>query len=153
MLKAMRTLLLLFALSVSAQEKPSLRSLSWLAGRWTGTVGKASYEELWLPAAGGAMLGVSRTLVGERMVTFEYLRIVERQGDLFYVAQPNGVPPTEFKMTSIGANKAVFENPRHDHPKIITYEKDAAGNVVATIEGEVRGEKKKAQFRFQRAAN
>ena len=70
------------------------------------------------------------------MVAFEYLRIVEKDGALFYIAQPNGRPPTEFKLTSATPNKAIFENAQHDHPKIITYEKDAAGNVVATVEGE-----------------
>ena len=144
---------LLFALSVGAQQKRALDSLGWLAGRWTGTVGKAAYEEYWLPAAGGAMLGVSRTLAGDRMVGFEFLRIVQRQGEVFYVAQPNGRPPTEFKLTSLEPNKAVFENPQNDYPKTITYEKDDAGHVVATIEGDVRGQRRKDQFRLQRAPN
>ncbi|MBL8241051.1 MAG: hypothetical protein JNM66_26755 [Bryobacterales bacterium] len=149
----MRTLLFFFAFAVGAQEKPAIGTMAWLAGKWKGTVGKASYEEVWLPAGGGTMLGMSRTLVGERMAGFEFLRIVERQGELFYIAQPNGRPPTEFKLTSGTASKAVFENAANDFPKVITYEKDASGNVVATIEGEVQGKNRKEQFRFQRAPN
>jgi hypothetical protein len=38
-----------------------------------------SFEERWTPPA-GAMLAVSRTLKGDRMVAFEFLRIVERDG-------------------------------------------------------------------------
>lgn len=86
------------------------------------------------------------------MVAFEYLRIVEKEGGIFYVAQPNGRPPTEFRMTSQTADRVVFENPQHDHPKIITYEKDPQGNVVATIEGQVGDQIRRQQFRFERVA-
>ena len=148
----MRFLTLLFALTITAQEKPAFEKLSWIAGNWTGSAGRAVIEENWLPPAGGAMLGVGRTIAGPRMVAFEFLRIVQKDGETYYIAQPDGRPPTEFKLTSATDTKAVFENPKHDHPKIITYEKDADGNLLATIEGDERGQHKKQQFRFRRAA-
>lgn len=95
------------------------------------------------------MLAVSRTVAGPRMVTFEFLRIVEKQGEIFYIAQPNGRPPTEFKLTTVTPTKAVFENPQHDHPKVITYEKEPDGALLATIEGDEKGQRKKQQFRFR----
>lgn len=149
----MRILILcILTVALSAQDKPKLEQLNWLAGNWTGTMGRATLEENWLAPAGGAMLGVGRTIAGPRMVAFEFLRIVEKDGDIFYIAQPNGRPPTEFKLTAASESKAVFENPQHDHPKIITYEKDAQNNLTATIEGDERGQHKKQQFRFRRAA-
>ena len=147
----MRLLTILFALSLCAQEKPKFEKLSWISGNWTGNMGRAVMEEIWLPAAGGAMLGVSRVVAGPRMVAFEFLRIVQKDGEVYYVAQPGGRPATEFKLTSVTATKAVFENPAHDHPKIITYEKDAEGNLTATIEGDERGQHKKQDFRFTRS--
>ena len=45
------------------------------------------------PGEGGAMLGVSRTVNKKgKTVAFEYLRIVERDGGLVYVAQPAAGP-------------------------------------------------------------
>jgi hypothetical protein len=79
------------------------------------------------------MLATSRTVNRDRMPAFEFLRIVEREGGLVYVAQPNGAPPTEFVLTEFNAKRAVFENPRHDYPKRITYELTAAGGLTATI--------------------
>src|SRR6185295_6928455 len=82
-----------------AQATPAhaaLNQLAWLAGTWSGGTSPLAFEERWTPAAGGAMLAVSRTLKGDRMVAFEFLRIIERDGGLVYVAQPNGRPPTEF---------------------------------------------------------
>jgi len=151
----MRFLTFLFALTISAQEKPAFEKLSWIAGNWTGKMGRATIEENWIAPAGGAMLGVSRTVAGPRMVAFEFLRIVQKEGETYYIAQPNGRPQTEFKLTSATDTKAVFENPQHDHPKIITCEKDAQGNLLATIEGDERGQHKKQQFKFERksAAN
>lgn len=146
----MRVLTILFALSLCAQEKSKFEMLGWIAGSWSGNMGRATMEENWLPAAGGAMLGLSRVVAGPRMVAFEFLRIVQKDGEVYYVAQPGGRPATEFKLTSVTATKAVFENPAHDHPKIITYEKDSEGNLVATIEGDERGQHKKQEFRFVR---
>jgi hypothetical protein len=97
------------------------------------------------------MLGVSRTIGGTRMLAFEFLRIVQKDGHVFYIAQPGGRPPTEFKLTRASASKAVFENPQHDFPKIITYELTAPDRLTATIEGPQRGQNRKQQFHFERA--
>ena len=135
------TLLLLFSLFLPAgQERPAtargtLVQLAWLAGDWAGTMGRASLEERWTPAAGGAMLAVARTIKDERLAAFEYLRIVERDGGLVYIAQPNGRPPTEFILTQITADSATFENPSHDFPKMIRYTRRPDGSLEARISG------------------
>ena len=147
----MRPFLLLCSLALAAQEKPAFDQLQWIAGRWTGSLGRASLEEVWLPPSGGAMLGVSRTVAGPRMLAFEFLRIVQKDGDVFYIAQPSGRPPTEFKLTLATASKAVFENPKNDFPSSITYERTPSGNLTATIEGQQRGQARKQQFQFERA--
>ncbi|MGE3165144.1 MAG: DUF6265 family protein, partial [Planctomycetota bacterium] len=103
--------------------------LGWLAGAWVGSRSSGgSVEERWTPPLGGAMLGVSRTVSPRgKMSAFEYLRIVERDGGLIYIAQPGGGAPTEFVLTEWSTTRAVFANPRHDYPKRITYERTAEG--------------------------
>ena len=81
------------------------------------------------------MFAVSRTLAGDRLAEFEYLRIVERGGGIFYVAQPKGQPPTEFVATQVGSTSVRFENPQHDFPKVIRYEKRTDGTLQAAISG------------------
>ena len=98
-----------------------LKALAWLVGRFTGTQGKAEIEEHWGPAGGGAMLGTARTVAGGKMVGFEFLRIVAREGSLVYVAQPGGGPAVEFVLTELSPTRALFENPQHDYPKRILY--------------------------------
>jgi len=116
--------------------KAAIGDLAWLTGAWVGTRGAGgttSIEERWSPPLGGAMLAVSRTISRGRMSGFEYLRIVERDGGLVYIAQPGGAAPTEFVLTEFSPAHAVFENPRHDYPKRIAYELSAEGDLSATI--------------------
>jgi len=134
---------LAFVISAFAAPPPDLEGLRFLEGNWRGESGKATIEERWTDAAGGTMLGVSRTIVSGKTVAFEFLRIEAREDGVFYVAQPNGRPPTEFKLTRVSAGEAVFENPQHDHPKIIRY-RLGEGELVA----EVEGDEGKQEFRF-----
>jgi len=123
---------------VAAQERRAARAaladITWLAGNWSGRAGATELEEQWTKPAGGAMLAVSRTIKDSRMVAFEFLRIVERDGGLVYIAQPGGRPPTEFVLTEIGSRSAAFENPTHDFPKRIEYEL-TGDTLTATISG------------------
>ena len=73
----------------------TIKDVAWLEGTWVSASGQRTVEERWTPPAGGVMFAVSRTLTGDRLAEFEYLRIVERGGGLYYVAQPNGRPLVE----------------------------------------------------------
>ena len=157
MLKMNLTRPLLLAALVTAstfsQATSELSDLGWIAGHWSGPVGRANCEEHWIAPVGGAMLGVSRTIARDRMVAFEFLRIEKRANGIFYVAQPGGQPPTDFRLTRSTATSATFENPKHDHPKIITYRLDGGDTLVATIEGDEGGQHKVQEFRFKRIVN
>ena len=128
--------------------RAGIDEIGWLAGAWVGARGSGSIEERWSPPLGGAMLGVSRTVSRDRMSAFEYLRIVERDGGLVYVAQPGGGAPTEFVLTDLTATHAVFDNPRHDYPKRIVYELVGEVGLTATI-GFMKGGTPR-RFEFER---
>ena len=119
----------------SPRATATIKDVAWLEGTWVSASGQRTVEERWIPPAGGVMFAVSRTLAGDRLAEFEYLRIVERGGGLVYVAQPNGQPPTEFAATQVGPTSVRFENPQHDFPKVIRYEKRADGTLQAAISG------------------
>lgn len=138
-------------IALPAPAKAGLSELTWLAGAWVGTKGTGgatSIEERWSPPLGGSMLAVSRTVSRDKMRAFEFLRIVERDGGLVYVAQPGGGAPTEFVLTELDSNRAVFENPRHDSPQRIVYELSAEGRLSASI-GYTKGGRPQ-RFEFDR---
>ena len=130
-----------------------IADLAWLAGNWLATRPTGStVEEKWSSPKGGAMLATSRSVnTSGKMFAFEFLRVVEREAGLVYVAQPNGAAPTEFVLTELTNTRAVFANPRHDYPKQIVYERSADGGVIATIGYIVGGTPRK--FEFKREAN
>jgi|Laugresu1bdmlbdd_1035124.scaffolds.fasta_scaffold05102_3 hypothetical protein len=138
-------------IAMPVPAKATIGDVGWIAGAWTGTRSSgSSVEERWTPPLGGAMLAVSRTVNSKgRMAGFEYLRIVERDGGLVYVAQPGGKAATEFVLSELTASRAVFDNPRHDYPKRITYELSADGTLTATT-GFMKGGTPR-RFEFRRA--
>lgn len=127
-------MLVALALSLLAAAGPA--DLAFMKGAWEGgTASGMKFEERWTEEAGGLMLGVARTIKGERAVSFEFLRIEFRADGIFYVAQPGGRPKTEFKLTASDGRSATFENPAHDHPKLIRYSLSPDGSLKAELEG------------------
>ena len=144
------TLLIFCLLALLPTQTTSLADMSWIAGDWqTAPGGRAQSEEHWTPVAGATMLGMSRTVAGEKMVEFEYLRIEQRADGIYYVAHPKArCPGTDFKLTKASATEAVFENPQHDFPKRIIYRKTGDDSLTASIDA---GEGSKAMtFAFRR---
>jgi len=133
-----------------ARSAADIAELSWISGDWqTAPGGRAQIEEHWIQPAGGTMMGVSRTVAGGKTAEFEFLRIEQREDGIYYVAQPKGrCPQTDFKLTRVTAQEAVFENPTHDFPKRIIYKKTADDSLTASIDG---GEgTKQMTFAFKR---
>jgi hypothetical protein len=116
---------------------PSISDLAWMAGAWqTAPGGRVQVEEHWMAPAGGTMLGMGRTVAGDRTVEFEFLRLEQRAVGVYYVASPKGrCPATDFKLTSLSGQEVVFENPTHDFPKRIIYRKNSDGTLTATVDG------------------
>lgn len=106
----------------------------WLAGHWCGGTEERRLDEVWLPEAGGALLGMSRTLSRGSMASFEYMRLVPAGKAAGLHVQSNGVAPTTFVIADHGENWVVFENPQHDFPNRIEYRRDGA-ELKASISG------------------
>jgi hypothetical protein len=137
------------AAAVANGAPATIAQVGWMAGAWFAGGASSTAEERWTPAAGGVMLGVARTLRGDRMTGFEFLRISERDGSLVYSAMPNGrSPATDFVLTRIDARSATFENPAHDFPKMIRYTMTEDGTLEAVVSGD--GSERPQTFRFKR---
>jgi len=124
----------LLQLPLVGQEAGGISKLGWLAGKWHIEDHGRVIDEQWTTAAGGMMLGMSRTVKEGKTVSFEFLRIVERPEGLVYIAQPEGRPPTEFRLASVQEDEWVFENPEHPFPRRIRYKRVGGDSLVARIE-------------------
>ena len=145
------TALLLFTLSVHAAQHTSVQDLAWFAGCWEFTRGNRHVTEQWTSAAGGTMLGVSRTISDGKTAEYEFIVVREASGRLEYVAMPSGQAQAVFTSVLITADEAIFENPQHDFPARIRYRRQPEGGLLATIEGTVDGKRRVVEFPYRRA--
>ena len=63
----------------------TIDALAWMAGYWVRDAeGGRRVEELWLPLAGGVMLGLHRDVRADGRAWFEFLRLAADEGGLAY---------------------------------------------------------------------
>lgn len=143
--------LLCFVRAGAQEQKFKLEDFVWLAGCWENDRAGRMSEERWTRPKAGMMLGTGQTLKDGKTVEFEFMRIHEEKGEIFYTAKPSGQPEASFKLVSHRDGKAVFENPQHDFPQRVIYGKQPDGSLLARIEGEMNGQKRGIDFPFKRA--
>jgi hypothetical protein len=121
--------------SATAQATAALPG--WIAGCWSGTRGAERFTERWIAADATTLIGVAHTLKDGRLSAFEFLRVVVRGDRLVYIAQPNGVPPTEFTARPADQTPTAitFANPQHDFPKRVGYQQTGVTGLTAWIDG------------------
>lgn len=158
----MRLLLLASALPLLAAASPRavppspagfrIEDLAWMAGDWKVARVDGSGEEHWIAPAGGLMLGLLREIDRGKAHFFEFLRIEQRGEDVFYVAQPEGRPGTDFKQIEGRENEALFENPAHDFPRRILYRRELRATLYARAEGEEGGKPRVVEYRWTKVS-
>ena len=112
---------------------------AWLAGCWEQRSGDRQSLEMWMPPAGGLMLGASRTLVNGAVREYEQIRIAVDNGKLVYTATPSGQQTASFTSTRVTDSSFTVENLQHDFPQRIIYRRHGADSLIARVEGAARG--------------
>ena len=152
-----RTIALALALAVlSVIETPAQQNaverVAWLQGCWEMTSSQGSVEEHWMAPRGGTMIGTGRTVRNNKLVEYE-LVIIREQGELLaYEAHPSGQPPAVFLSRELTASSVIFEDPVHDFPQRIGYRASGREALIAWIEGTDKGQARRLEFSYRRAA-
>ncbi len=140
------------AQGTAAASDPFL-PVAWLAGCWQAEGGEPGTVEQWMAPAGGAMLGMSRTIQRGQLREFEFMQIqLDASGKLAFVAQPQGRPPTTFSLAAAGDRQARFSNPQHDFPQMVIYQAVGDDRLLARIEGPRNGQVRGIDFPMKRIA-
>jgi hypothetical protein len=141
--------LFLFVTTSALGADAPLAELSWISGSWAGTSGDVRQLEYWSEPDGGILVGLHKDVFDDGRSFFEYLRIEQRGDEIFYVAMPRGSGSTDFRLTDLTDRRAAFENPEHDFPTKIVYERDG-DTLTATISGLANGETRSKSWSWQR---
>ncbi|PIB91545.1 DUF6265 family protein [Caulobacter sp. FWC2] len=144
--------LLAVALAATPPTPSDIDKLGFIAGCWTLTRPNGTkIEEQWLAPAGGAMIGMSRSVRDGKLREYEFMRILPAaDGKPQFVAIPSGQTEAAFPMKDISENAVTFEAPEHDFPQRILYRLVDKDTLVARIEGSVGGQARSADFPYRR---
>jgi hypothetical protein len=120
-----------------ARPNPSLADLGFMAGCWRGAAeGGTVIDEYYTPPSENMILGVSRYTRARRVTSYEFTTITAQgDSDLVLTPRPAGQQPADFNLTTLEAGRAVWSNPRHDFPQVISYRRLGADSLAARIEG------------------
>jgi hypothetical protein len=137
-----------------AQDKSAkLSGLSWLTGCWEDRKAATGYvlSEQWMKAEGGMMLGVGRTVRGDKASDWEFMRIEQTGDGLTFFAKPKANPDwTAFPMVRMTASEIVFENSSHDFPNRVIYRLPKPDLITPRIEGTINGKAQAIDFSLKR---
>ena len=142
-------LILLLGLLAGVAQTRLIDRAVFLQGCWERRSGNRVVEEQWMRPRGGTMMGMSRTVRGDTVVEYEFVRLFERNEALIYAAQPSGQPPAEFTSTQIAEGAITFANPQHDFPQRVIY-RLAGDSLHARVEGTMDGRERGVDFRYAR---
>ncbi len=121
---------------------------AFLLGCWRSQAEQRRVTERWSFGGGHLLLGSSETVTQGRSVFFEYLRFEHLPGQVTYWAQPMGKAPVPFRMSEAKPNYLRLENPQHDYPQWIVYERQGT-KLRATI-GSLDEEKKPRRWNYEK---
>jgi hypothetical protein len=144
--------ILLVANVSNAQESTvqKFKKLAWLTGTWNRTnagVGKSGYET-WSKVSDVKLTGKGVSIEGKKIVFVENLEFIAVGTDIFYTVVVTGEKkPVYFKLTALSNNGFTCENPKHDFPKKITYQR--SGNTIKAV---ISGNGQSVDYIFVRKA-
>jgi hypothetical protein len=124
--------------------------VAFLQGCWEQVSERQTIEEQWTAPRGGTMMSLGRTVRDGRLVDFEFVILREQDGALAYEAHPSKQDPAVFTARTATDVRVVFENPEHDFPKSVGYERTGPDSLLAWIEGPRRGGNRRMDFIYKR---
>src|SRR4051812_4814414 len=110
-----------YLLAAAATQSPTLPA--FMTGCWDLIEGEHWTQECWMEPKGGLMLGASREGTGDKLKSWEQLRVEQgADGKVTLFASPHGRPALPFEGRVLSAKAVEFTNATHDYPQRIRYE-------------------------------
>jgi len=142
---------ILFSQFLPAQNNSGIEQFKWLTGQWKGEMDGGVLYEKWTQHNNTTLLGEGYfvTVDGDTVLR-ETLRI-EKIGNYWcYIPIINNASPVLFVLTTTDNKEWKFTNPEHDFPQMVAYSQQKDGSLLAWIEGKVKGEQKKEEYRMKK---
>jgi hypothetical protein len=147
----MRLLVVIFLLfsSFAMAQHSDISALNWLAGDWEMEGFKAHYTT----PEGGEIFSISRYFKDGKLTFFEVEHFFTQDGTIVLNPYPKGQKSVIFKIANFDPKmkKAVFQNPEHDWPTEISYERTADDRLYIQVSGPQDGKMRVEKFDLKAA--
>jgi Domain of unknown function (DUF6265) len=147
------TLLLVFLALASckdnANKNEKIKASQWLLGKWASQSEEGILEETWKLVNDSTFEGTSYFIKGKDTLHNEKIVLQQNGDNLIYNAKVSGQNEDDavpFVLTSSTDKKLIFENPKHDYPKKISYTLFNKDSLVAEISGIQLGKASSEKF-------
>jgi Domain of unknown function (DUF6265) len=126
-----------------------LQKANWLLGEWENQTPEAHFTENWIKKNDSTFTAQSFVIAEKDTVFYENVILEQKNDSLFYIVSvkdQNREKPVSFYLTKSSEKQLVFENPKHDFPNKIIYNKVTNDSVFAEIYGTQNGKDRKELF-------
>lgn len=138
---------------VELKNYSKLKKAKWFLGNWENVTKESVSREIWSQKNDSTFFAESFTLVEKDTVFYEKIELIERNDSLLYIVSvrnQNKEKPVSFYMTKSTDNLFIFENPKHDFPNKIEYNKIGNDSLFAKIYGTDKGKQVSIDFPMKR---
>lgn len=145
---------ILFTMAAAASaQKPSLKSFDFLLGRWEMKTKNGKIVERW-QLHKDSLTGQSHRFkdTGDSILT-ESIVLKKIKGEWTFCVtgyEKNNEGITHFKLINNQNNTFTFENKQHDFPQQIVYQNKGKAELLAWIEGDMGGKRRKIAFPYKK---
>jgi len=142
------TLILILILSFTSckksetKEKEKIKLAEWLIGNWENNNGIGTLSESWKKINDSTLQAQSYFIKNTDTLHFETISLQQKGDDVNYnstIKGQNDDMLIAFKMNLETENQLVFENPKQDYPRKITYNKITKDSIQIIISGIQKG--------------
>ena len=109
-----------------------LQKIQWLSGAWQNTDKSVNSIELLVSKPYGNRMLASETTRTNKALSFEHFEIREKNGVVKLEVFPENQKNLTMRATVVTSKKIVFENPKHDFPKLWSFELKSDGTLAVS---------------------
>jgi hypothetical protein len=148
------TILATLALFVSCKKESLVDKLNpaqWIIGNWEQKTDAGILTESWKRQNDSVFVGSTYFINESDTLHSETILLEQRADSITYSAKvkgQNNEKAIPFTLTTANTNSLVFENPAHDYPQKIEYQKSKSNGLQVTISGILRGKKSVEKYSF-----
>ena len=130
-----------------------LNPAQWIIGSWEQKTDKGILTESWQRQNDSVFVGSCYFINESDTLHRETILLEQRADSITYSANVKGQnndKAVPFRLTTANTNSLVFENPAHDYPQKIVYQKSKSNGLLVTISGILHGKKSVEKYNFSK---